>query len=307
MVQRPVFGRIITAIVTPFGKGGQIDWVSAEKLLNHLQPQCDGIVVAGTTGEGPTLSDKEKLALIEFYKSRCSRGFFVLGNAGSNDTAASVRLAKAMAKAGADGIMAVGPYYNKPNADGQLSHFSAVAAATPLPVLLYNIPGRTGLRVDHDVIVELAATTTVCAVKDATADLEAMARLRSQTLSDFYIYSGDDSLTLPILAIGGAGVVSVAAHLIGSDLREMIDTFNRGDIREAREIHLHFLELMTELFLTTNPIPVKGALARMGLCSDSFRLPMTPCNAAQSSRLESMLREYELLPRMTAGNLDATG
>jgi 4-hydroxy-tetrahydrodipicolinate synthase len=266
-----------------------------------LQGQCDAIVVAGTTGEGPTLSDKEKLQLIEFYKARARKGFLVLGNAGSNDTAASVSLAKAMQKAGADGIMAVGPYYNKPNTDGQLAHFTKIADATDLPVLLYNIPGRTGLRVDHDVIVELAATTTVCAVKDATADIEGMARLRSQTLSDFFIYSGDDSLTLPILAIGGCGVVSVAGHLIGRELTQMIEAFTAGQVGEAREIHLHYLECMTELFLTTNPIPVKGALARLGIVQDYFRLPMTPLNDKQAVRLEAMLREYEFLPRGAPG------
>jgi 4-hydroxy-tetrahydrodipicolinate synthase len=298
---RPVFGRILIAIVTPFDKRGAIDWAAAEKLLKHLQPQCDGIVVAGTTGEGPTLSDKEKLDLVEFYKARAKKGFQVLANVGSNDTAASVKLAKAAAKAGADGLMAVGPYYNKPNADGQLAHFTRVAEATPLPVLLYNIPGRTGLRVDPDVIVELAGSTTICAVKDATADLEGMARLRSQTLSDFYIYSGDDTLTLPVLAVGGCGVVSVAAHLIGRELLQMIDAFNAGNIGEAREIHLHYLELMSELFMTTNPIPLKGALARIGVIQEYFRLPMTPLNERLAPRLDAVLREYEFVPRSAAG------
>jgi 4-hydroxy-tetrahydrodipicolinate synthase len=296
----PVFGRIVIAIVTPFDKKGAIDWAAAERLLKHLQPQCDGIVVAGTTGEGPTLSDKEKLDLLEFYKARAKKGFQVLANVGSNDTAASVKLAKAAAARGADGLMAVGPYYNKPNADGQLAHFTAVADATPLPVLLYNIPGRTGLRVDPDVIVELAGSTTVCAVKDATADIEGMARLRSQTLSDFYIYSGDDTLTLPVLAVGGCGVVSVAAHLIGRELLQMIDAFNAGNVTEAREIHLHYLELMSELFMTVNPIPLKGALARMGVIQEFFRLPMTPLNAKLAPRLDAVLREYEFMPRGAA-------
>jgi 4-hydroxy-tetrahydrodipicolinate synthase len=191
--------------------------------------------------------------------------------------------------------MAVGPYYNKPNADGQLAHFTRICDATGLPVLLYNIPGRSGLRVDHDVIVELAESTTVRAVKDATADLEGMARLRSQTLSDFYIYSGDDTLTLPVLSVGGCGVVSVASHLIGAEITQMVDAFNAGETAAARNIHLHYLELMRELFLTTNPIPVKGALARMGLCGDNFRLPMTPMNPDQAQRLEATLREYQLL------------
>lgn len=294
-VKRPVFGRVVTAVVTPFDKRGAVDFGACEKLLKHLEKNSDAIVVAGTTGEGPTLNDKEKLALIEFYKSKARKGFQVLANVGSNDTADSVKRAKASAKAGADGLMAVGPYYNKPNADGQLAHFSKIAAATDLPVLLYNIPGRTSLRVSHDVIVELAATTTICAVKDATADLEGVARLRSQTLSDFYIYSGDDSLTLPMLAVGGCGVVSVVSHLIGKDIIEMIEAFNAGDVETAREIHLHFLELMTEIFMTTNPIPVKAAMARMGFCEERYRLPMTPLNEALSVRLDGLLREYELV------------
>jgi len=292
---KPVFGRVLTAAVTPFNSHGAVDYGAALRLLKYLQPQCDGIVVAGTTGEGPTLTDKERLGLVSFYKEHARRGFHIVANIGSNDTGESVRLARAAAKAGADGLMAVGPYYNKPNADGQLAHFTKVADATELPVMLYNIPGRTGLRVAHDVIVELAGTTRVCAVKDATADLEGTARLRSQTLSGFDIYSGDDSLTLPMLAVGGCGVVSVASHLIGRDIGEMIDAYNAGDVNTAREIHLHFLELMTELFMTTNPIPVKAAMARLGVVEERYRLPMTPLNDQLAMRLDSLLREYEFI------------
>lgn len=292
---KPVFGRVLTAVVTPFDQRGAVDYAAAAKLLKYLQPQCDGIVVAGTTGEGPTLTDKERLGLVSFYKERARRGFHVVANIGTNDTASSVRMARAAAKAGADGLMAVGPYYNKPNADGQLAHFTKIADATDLPVLLYNIPGRTSLRIAHDVLVELAATTRVCCVKDATGDLEGVARLRSQTLSDFFIYSGDDSLTLPMLAVGGCGVVSVASHLIGKDLLEMIDAYNAGEVATAREIHLHFLELMTEIFMTTNPIPIKAAMSRLGLCEERYRLPMTPLNDQLAMRLDSLLREYEFI------------
>lgn len=295
---KPVFGRVVTAIVTPFDRGDRVDYTAAAKLLKYVQPQCDGIVVGGTTGEGPTLTEKERLGLVQFYKEKSKRGFTVIANVGTNNTVESIRLAKACAKAGADGLMVVGPYYNRPNIDGQLAHFTKVADATELPVLLYNIPGRTSLRVDHDVIIELAATTRVCAVKDATGDLEAIARLRSQTLSDFYIYSGDDSLTLPILAIGGCGVVSVASHLIGRDIGEMISAYEQGEVLEAREIHLHFLELMTQLFMTTNPIPVKAALAMLGIIEENNRLPMTPLNEDLSGRLSSVLKEYEILSRV---------
>jgi 4-hydroxy-tetrahydrodipicolinate synthase len=295
---KPVFGRVLTAAVTPFNKRGQVDWDACQRLLKYIQPQCDGVVVAGTTGEGPTLTDKERLDLVAFYKERSRKGFVVVANVGSNCTVDSVRLARAAAKAGADGVMAVGPYYNKPNADGQLAHFTKIADATELPVMLYNIPSRTGLRVAHDVIVELAATTRVCAVKDATCDLEGIAVLRSQTLSDFYIYSGDDSLTLPVLAIGGCGVVSVASHLIGKDILEMIGAFNDGDVSTAREIHLHFLELVRELFMTTNPIPVKAALARLGIVEANYRLPLTPLSEELQGELEGVLREYEMLQRI---------
>jgi 4-hydroxy-tetrahydrodipicolinate synthase len=292
---QPVFGRVLTAAITPFTDRDAVDFTAAEKLLKHLQKQGDGVVVAGTTGEGPTLSDKEKLDLVQLYKSKARKGFYVIANVGSNDTAASVRLARAAAKAGADGLMAVGPYYNKPNSDGQLAHFTKIADATELPVMLYNIPGRTSLRVAHDVIVELAATTRVKAVKDATVDLEGVAVLRSQTLSDFCIYSGDDSLTLPMLAVGGSGVVSVASHLIGAELREMILAYEDGRVVEAREMHLHYLELMRELFMTTNPIPIKAACARLGLCQERYRLPMTPLDSEMSQRLNAVLREYEFL------------
>jgi len=293
----PVFGRVLTAAVTPFTAGGTVDFAAAGRLLKYLQPQCDGVVVAGTTGEGPTLSDKERLGLVDFYKSRARRGFHVVANVGTNNTAESVKLARAAARAGADGLMVVGPYYNKPNADGQRAHFTKVADATELPVMLYNIPGRTGLRVAHEVIVELAATTRVRAVKDATGDVEGVALLRSQTLSDFFIYSGDDSLTLPMLAVGASGVVSVASHLIGRELGDMIRAYEEGNVAEARDIHLHFLELMRELFMTTNPIPVKAALARLGLCGEFYRLPLTPLNEPMAARLDAVLREYEFIRR----------
>jgi 4-hydroxy-tetrahydrodipicolinate synthase len=295
--RKPVFGRVVTAIVTPFTARDRIDFEAAAKLLKYVQPQCDAIVVAGTTGEGPTLSTSERVELVSFYREHAKRGLKVIANVGTNNTAESVRIAKAAARAGAHGVMIVGPYYNKPNADGQLAHFTRVADATDLPAMLYNIPGRTSLRVDHTVIVELSATTRICAVKDATGDLEGVARLRSQTLSAFHIYSGDDALTLPMLAVGACGVVSVASHLIGKDLGEMIDCFNVGDVVNAREIHLHFLELMCELFMTTSPIPVKAALARLGIIEARCRLPLTPLSPELSTRLEGVLREYEFLSR----------
>ncbi|MBN2081177.1 4-hydroxy-tetrahydrodipicolinate synthase [bacterium] len=292
---QPVFGRVLTAAVTPFTKGGALDRDGLKRLLKYIQPQCDGVVVGGSTGEGPTLSAKEKLELVAFYKEHAKRGFKVLANVGTNDTAESVRLARAAAKAGADGLMVVGPYYNKPNVTGQLAHFTKVGEATDLPVLLYNIPGRTGLRVAHDVIVELAATDCIQAVKDATADLEAVARLRSQTASNFYIYSGDDTLTLAFLALGGSGVVSVASHLIGREIGEMIAAFVAGDHGEALDIQLHYLELMRELFMTTNPIPVKAALARLGVIEPHCRLPLTLLDEECEGRLEAVLREYEFI------------
>lgn len=293
----PVFGNVVTAIVTPFTNRGTVDYEAADRLFRHVQAQNDGIVVAGTTGEGPTLSMAEKIKLLEFYKERAKKGFKVLMNAGTNNTAESVKLAKAAEKSGADGLMVVGPYYNKPNADGQLAHFNAISDASSLPILLYNIPGRTGLRVEHDVIVELAATSNVCAVKDATGDLAAISLLRSQTLSDFFIYAGDDALVLPILSCGGCGVVTVFGHLIGKEIKEMIKAYEDGDVREALDIHLHFLELNNSLYTTTNPIPIKTALVMMGLIQDNFRLPMTPMDEAKRSALEATLREYELIPR----------
>jgi 4-hydroxy-tetrahydrodipicolinate synthase len=293
--RKPVFGRVVTAIVTPFNRRGQLDYEAARRLLKHVQPQCDAIVVAGTTGEGPTLTLQEKLGLIEFYRQHARKSLLVLANAGTNNTAESVKIARRARAAGANGLMAVGPYYNKPNPAGQLAHFSKIAGATELPVLLYNIPGRTGLRVDHDVILELAANTNVRAVKDATGDLEGIARLRSQTSSDFFIYSGDDALTLPILAVGGCGVVSVASHLIGREIGELIQAYERGEVSQAREIHLHFLELMTELFMSTNPIPVKQALAELGVIKPHCRLPLTEMSGGLQLRLAAVLREYGFL------------
>ncbi len=280
------FGAVITAMVTPFDPGGALDLDAAAQLARWLAEHgSDGLVVAGTTGEGSTLTDDEKLDLWRAVAEAVT--IPVIANTGSNDTAHSVHLTGQAAGCGAAGVLAVTPYYNRPSQAGLEAHFRAVAGATDLPVLLYDIPVRSGRKIAHDVMVRLASDVpNMAGVKDAAADVAATARLIAALPDHFEVYSGNDDYTLPLLALGAVGVVGVATHWVGLEMAEMIAAVVKGDLAHAREINGRLLE--SYLFETgdaaPNPIPAKAMMRTLGLAVGECRLPMGPAPAGLEDR-----------------------
>lgn len=284
------FGRVSTAMVTPFDKKGHVDFAKTTKLVNYLIANgTESLVVAGTTGESPTLSKEEKLALFEHVVKAVDKRIPVIAGTGSNNTYASVELTKKAEQLGVDGIMVVGPYYNKPNQEGLYQHFKAIAESTKLPIMIYNIPGRSAVNIHPNTIIELSKIPNIVAVKEASGDLNAMTKIIANTAEDFDLYSGDDSMALPVLAIGGAGVISVASHVIGNELQAMVQAFLNGDTQKAAEVHQKYLPIMQGLFAAPNPVPVKTALQLKGLDVGSVRLPLVPLTEQERITLGNLL------------------
>jgi 4-hydroxy-tetrahydrodipicolinate synthase len=286
-----LFGRVVTAMVTPFDQNLNLDLPAVERMVNHLiSTGSSAIVVAGTTGESPTLDDAEKDVLLKaVVKTAAGRVKIIMG-AGSNDTRKSIAASKKAEAAGADALLVVAPYYNKPNQDGLKAHFGAIASATPLPIMLYNIPGRTGININPETVLSLAGEyNNILALKDSTGNVEQTQEIAGHANAGFQIYSGDDNLTLPLLAVGASGVVSVASHLIGSEIKAMIESFFAGDLDKARSLHYKYLPLFKGLFLAPNPTCVKYALAKMGICREELRLPLVPLSATQRSVVDDLL------------------
>lgn len=272
----PSFGRVLTAMATPFTPDLALDLEGAQRLATHLvEHGSDGLVVAGTTGESPTLTHDETLALFSAVVEAVGDRANIVAGVGKNDTAATVQLAREATDRGVDGLLVVTPYYNKPSQRGLVEHFTTVATATSLPVLLYNIPGRTGREIDPATILRLAETVeNIKGVKDAVGDLTKASWLSARKPEDFDILSGDDASTLPLLAVGGAGVVAVSSHLVGEDMARMIEHFP-SDPAAAREIHLRTLPLMTTLMTADpSPGPLKAALRMLGLPGGPVRPPL---------------------------------
>lgn len=289
------FGRVLTAMATPFDESGAVDFEQAASLAKHLVANgSDGIVVAGTTGESPTLSDEEKIRLVRAVKDAVAGRALVVAGTGTNDTRHSVHLTKDAQRAGADGILLVNPYYNRPSQDGLYAHFRTIAESTPLPCMLYNIPGRTGVNTAPETIARLAEMPNITAVKEATGNLDQASEIRRLTKDDFQIYSGDDSLTLPMLAVGGAGVVSVASHLAGREIREMVQAYQQGDVRRAVQLHIRLFPLFRVLFITTNPVPLKAALNMSGIKVGKPRLPLVEATAKEKEQIGAVLKELAL-------------
>jgi 4-hydroxy-tetrahydrodipicolinate synthase len=284
------FGRVATAMVTPFDNKGHVDFIKTTKLVNYLIDNgTDSLVVAGTTGESPTLSKEEKLALFEHVVKVVDNRIPVIAGTGSNNTYASVELTKKAEEIGVNGIMAVGPYYNKPNQEGLYQHFKAIAESTKLPVMVYNIPGRSAVNIHPDTIIRLAAIPNIVAVKEASGDLNAMTKIIANTPEDFVLYSGDDSIALPVLAIGGAGVISVASHVIGKEIQNMVQSFLNGNTEKAAKIHQTYLPIMQGLFAAPSPVPVKTALQLKGLDVGTVRLPLVPLTEQERITLAKLL------------------
>jgi 4-hydroxy-tetrahydrodipicolinate synthase len=291
------FGRVITAMVTPFAANGEVNYAVAEQLAAHLADHgSDSLVVCGTTGESPTLTWDEEYQLFQVVQKAVAGKAKVLAGTGSNSTAEAIVATEKAARLGLDGAMLVVPYYNKPPQEGLYHHFRAIADSTPeLPIILYNIPGRTGQNMLPETIARLAEVPNIVGVKEASGSLDQASHVRQLTPPEFGLYSGDDSLTLPTLAIGGTGVVSVASHLIGDSLKAMVQAFLSGKVQTATEIHLKFLPLFKALFVTTNPIPVKLALELQGWDVGIPRPPLVAADDQVRQMLKSLLAEYQLL------------
>lgn len=285
------FGQLLTAMVTPFTNTGEVDFQKTTVLVNHLLNNgTDGIVVAGTTGESPTLTTEEKVSLFQHVVEVVNGRAPVIAGTGSNNTYASIQLTKQAELAGVDGVMLVTPYYNKPNQEGMYQHFKTIAESTKLPVMLYNIPGRSAAGMTVETIVRLSSIPNIVCIKEASGSLDQMAQIIHETPEDFTVYSGDDGLTIPLLSVGGLGIVSVSSHIIGNEMQEMITSFKKGDIHTAASIHRELLPIMKALFAAPNPVPVKTALAMTGLNCGSVRLPMVPLNEEEYYALETSLQ-----------------
>ncbi|NER42936.1 4-hydroxy-tetrahydrodipicolinate synthase [Bacillus megaterium NBRC 15308 = ATCC 14581] len=285
------FGQVLTAMVTPFDQNGEIDFNATKTLVEYLITNgTDGLVVAGTTGESPTLTTEEKIELFKCVVEAAAGRVHVIAGTGSNNTQASMSLTKLAEETGVDGIMLVAPYYNKPSQEGLYQHFKTIAESTSLPVMLYNIPGRSIVNISVETVVRLSEITNVVSIKEASGNLDAMAEIISKTPSDFTLYSGDDGLTIPVLAIGGAGVISVASHIIGNDMQEMINAFKNGDVQKAAATHRNLLPIMRALFIAPSPSPVKAALNLNGIQVGGVRLPMVPLSNKEQSALEKVLQ-----------------
>lgn len=273
-----IFGRVLTAMITPFDQAGQVNYAEAERLAAYLADHgTDTIVVCGTTGESPTLTWDEEFSLFKVVKSAVAGKAKVMAGTGSNSTSEAISATQKAAALGLDGSLQVVPYYNKPPQAGLYQHFKAIAEASDMPIMLYNIPGRTSQNLLPETVAQLALVPNIVAIKEASGDLDQVSHIRRLTPPEFGLYSGDDSLTLPMLAVGGYGVVSVASHLVGNDLQQMIQLFEQGQVKKACEIHLKLLTLCKSLFITTNPIPLKAAMQLRGWAVGGCRSPL--CDA----------------------------
>jgi 4-hydroxy-tetrahydrodipicolinate synthase len=288
-IQAP-FGRMITAMVTPFDKDGAIDWDGVAKLAQHLADHGhDAIAVNGTTGEAPTTKTSEKLEIIRVVKSTVGDRVKVLTGAGDNETAYTVEQAKRCAELGVDGLLIVAPYYNKPPQAGIEAHFKAVAAVTDLPIMMYDIPGRTGVEIEQDTICRLAEVKNIVALKDAKGNPASTSWVIQRT--GLPVYSGDDILNLPLLSVGAVGFVSVCGHTVGNELREMLDAWFSGNAARALEIHQKLLPVFTGTFRTQGAILTKAALNMLGLPGGFTRLPLVDATDAQIAQLRKDLQQ----------------
>lgn len=285
------FGEIITAMVTPFQNDGKIDFPATKNLLDHLMNNgTDAVVVAGTTGESPTLTDEEKVELFQFVVEHVNGKMPVIAGTGSYDTQAAIELTKKATACGVDGIMLVSPYYNRPSQEGLYAHFAKIAETTTLPIMIYNVPGRTSCNIEADTIVRLSEIEHIVSVKEASGDLDQMTEIISRTRDDFILYSGDDSLTLPVLSIGGEGIVSVASHIVGNEMKQMVQAFKHGDVTKASKIHRALLPTFQALFAAPSPTPLKAALNLKGISVGNVRLPLVPLNDEQLEALKEVLQ-----------------
>jgi 4-hydroxy-tetrahydrodipicolinate synthase len=284
------FGAVMTAMVTPFKEDFSLDVDRAAALARWLLDHgSDGLVVAGSTGESATLSDREKSDLIRAVVAGAERRGHVIAGTGTYDTRHSIHLTEEAERAGANAVLVVAPYYNKPPQRGLIEHFTAVARATSLPVIVYNIPGRTGVRIEHDTLLRLAEVPNIVGVKDSTGDFDGVSSLVAAAPNGFEVYSGDDWATFGYVCLGASGVVSVASHLVGGQIAEMTGLLEKGDLMSARQIHQRLLPLFHALFVTSNPIPVKASMALIGQPCGPTRLPLVAPTDAELDEVRSAM------------------
>ena len=291
-----VFGRVLTATVTPFTPEGKLNVPEAARLAKYLiENGTDALVVCGTTGESPTLTWNEEFELYAIMQEAVKGKAKIIAGTGSNSTEEAIAATRKAASMGLGGSLQVVPYYNKPTQAGLYEHFRAIAACSDLPILLYNIPGRTGVSLQPETVAKLAELPTIVGIKEASGSMDATSTIRSLTPPEFAIYSGDDALTLPMLAVGASGVVSVASHLVGNKLQQMIQDFQAGNPAAALKTHLKLLPLFKDLFIETNPAPIKTALQLQGWDVGSVRMPLAPLSPVSVERLKSTMIASHLL------------
>jgi 4-hydroxy-tetrahydrodipicolinate synthase len=288
-----MFKGTFVALVTPF-KDGLVDFDTLDTLVEfHIKAGLEGIVPCGTTGESPTLSHEEQDAVIARVIKRARGKIHVMAGTGSNSTAEAIRLTRHAEENGADSALLVAPYYNKPTQEGLFQHYKAIAESTKLPLVIYNIPGRCGVEISPETIARLARIKNIRAVKHATGSMDGASALR--TMCDIDILSGDDSMTLPLMAVGGTGVISVIANIVPKDTKALTDAALAGDFRKAEKLHRKLFPLSKNMFIATNPIPVKTAMGMLGMCGDELRLPLYPMDDALKQKVRQALVEYGLL------------
>ncbi|HME82288.1 MAG TPA: 4-hydroxy-tetrahydrodipicolinate synthase [Candidatus Eremiobacteraceae bacterium] len=287
------FGPVVTAMITPMRDDGSVDYPEARRLASWLcERGSTGLVLAGTTGESPTLRDDEKVKLFREIVAEIGGRAKVIANTGGNDTHHSIELSKQAQACGVDALLVVGPYYNKPPQAGLIGHFSAIADAVEIPIVIYNIPGRTAVNILPETIATLSDHPRIAGVKESSGDLMQIGELITKVAKDFDVYSGDDHLTLPIMAIGGCGVVSVASHVAGDEIRAMCDAYADGDVLQAAQLHQAVLPLIKALFAVTSPIPVKAAMQRFGFATGACRPPLCALTPEQERALDRALAPW---------------
>jgi 4-hydroxy-tetrahydrodipicolinate synthase len=290
------FTGVGTALVTPFTRSGDLDEAAVRRLgRRQIDAGVNFLVPCGTTGENPTLTHDERVRMVEILVDEAAGKVPVLAGAGGYDTREVIHLAAAMKTAGAAGLLSVTPYYNKPTQEGLFLHYRAIAESTDLPVIVYNVPGRAGVNVEPSTLARLAARPNIAGVKEASGNITQMCEVCRVVPSDFIVLSGDDAITLPLMAIGGKGVISVVSNEIPADMVEMVSAAARGDFAAARRVHARILPLMQVNFVESNPVPVKAAMAAMGLLEESYRLPMCGPTAASREKIMGVLKQLQLL------------
>jgi 4-hydroxy-tetrahydrodipicolinate synthase len=285
-----------TALVTPFTASGDLDERAVRRLgRRQIDAGIHFLVPCGTTGENPTLTDAERVRVVELLVDEANGRVPVLAGAGGYNTREVIQLAGEMQHAGAAGLLSVTPYYNKPTQEGLYQHYSAIADSTPLPIIVYNVPGRTGVNVEPATLARLAELPNIVGVKEASGNITQMCEVCRVAPADFIVLSGDDAITLPLMAIGGRGVISVASNEIPAEMVAMVEAAERGDFVRARAVHTRILPLMQINFVESNPVPVKAAMAAMGLLEESYRLPMCSPKQESKDKIVRVLKQLDLL------------